>query len=169
MDARSCGSCSLCCKVIGIAALDKPAGKWCPHFSKGSGCGIYAARPGECGVFNCSWLLTPSLDDSFRPDRCKVVLWTNRTGRMIADVDGDNPGAWRREPVYSKLRAWADRAGPGLQVLVRVNGRMIVVFPEADIDLGLYDPAYGIDSGYRIENGREVPYARLVPATVGAA
>ena len=52
---------------------------------------------------------------------------------------------------------------------MRVNGRMFVVFPEADIDLGPYDPAYSVASGYRVENGREVPYAVYVPATKKAA
>ena len=163
---RSCGTCSLCCKVIGIAALDKPAGRWCSHFAKGLGCSIYADAPGECRTFMCSWLITPALGEEWRPDRCKLVLWTNRVGRMIVDADADFPNAWRREPFYGQLKAWSDRrqAAP-LEVLVRSKGRMFVVFPEADIDLGPYDKGDSVASGYREEGGRQVPYAMFVPAT----
>src|SRR4051794_5389247 len=28
---RQCGDCSLCCKVMEIATLDKPPGSWCWH------------------------------------------------------------------------------------------------------------------------------------------
>ena len=166
MSDRTCGSCSLCCKVIGIAALDKPAGQWCPHFAKGVGCSIYGQTPDECRTFFCWWLKTPSMGEAWRPDRCKLVLWTNRPGRLIVDVDADYPNAWRREPYYGQLKTWSNRnqASP-IEVLVRAKGRMIVVFPEADIDLGPYDPKYGVASGYREENGRSVPYAAFVPAT----
>jgi hypothetical protein len=152
--------------VIGIAALDKPAGQWCPHFAKGKGCSIYAEAPDECHGFNCTWLLTPRLGEEWRPDRCKLVMWTNRPGRLIVDVDADFPNAWRREPYYAQLKAWSDRSRPDAsEVLVRVKGRMIVVFPETDIDLGPYDRSNSIASGYRTENGRQVPYAVFVPAT----
>ncbi len=114
----------------------------------------------------CSWLITPSLGEAWRPDRSKLVLWTNKVGRMIVDVDADYPNAWRREPYYGQLKAWSNRRQPGsLEVLVRAKGRMIVVFPEADIDLGPYDRGDGVASGYREEGGREVPYAVFVPAT----
>ena len=44
MANRDCGSCSLCCKILGIAALDKPVGQWCPNCVQGQGCAIYADR-----------------------------------------------------------------------------------------------------------------------------
>ena len=28
---RACGACSLCCKLLPIAALDKPHDRWCMH------------------------------------------------------------------------------------------------------------------------------------------
>jgi hypothetical protein len=33
---RSCGSCSLCCKVMPVQELSKPAGQWCVHAVPGS-------------------------------------------------------------------------------------------------------------------------------------
>ena len=166
MPVRPCGSCSLCCKVIGIAALDKPAGQWCPHFAKGVGCAVYGGAPSECRTFQCYWSTFVLKGDEWRPDRCKLVVWSNKPDRIIVDVDGAYPNAWRREPYYRQIKAWSDRnrAQP-VEVLVRVQGRMLVIFPEAEIDLGPYDPAFGIASGYREEDGRRAPYAVYVPAT----
>ena len=28
---RECGTCTLCCKLIAVAALGKPPGVWCTH------------------------------------------------------------------------------------------------------------------------------------------
>ena len=161
---RSCGACSLCCKVIGIAALDKPAGQWCGHVADGVGCAIHDRSPEECRRFFCSWIMTPALDDDWRPDHCGLVLWTNKARRVVVDVDDDAPDAWLIEPYYSQLKTWSDRTESGsLEVLVRVQGRMIVVFPETDIDLGPHDDAEGIASGYRMEQVRSVPFAPYVP------
>ena len=165
MSIRPCGSCSLCCKVIGIAALDKPAGQWCPHFARGAGCAIYAEAPSECRQFQCFWSNETLKGDEWKPDRCKLVVWSNRPGRIIVDVDGDYPNAWRRQPYHGQIRTWSDRrtANP-VEVLVRVRGRMIVVFPEAEIDLGPYDGSMSVVSGYREEGGRPVPFAEYLPA-----
>ena len=53
---KDCGDCGLCCKLMGVASLDKPPGKWCSHFRRASGCAVYADRPGDCIAFNCTWL-----------------------------------------------------------------------------------------------------------------
>jgi hypothetical protein len=163
---RPCGSCSLCCKVIGIAALNKPPGQWCPHFSRGVGCSIYADAPSECRRFQCFWSLETLKADEWKPDRCKLVVWTNDPNRIIVDVDADYPNAWRREPHYGQIRGWSDRrrANP-VEVLVRVRGRMLVVFPETEIDLGPYDLSKRIVSGYRDVDGRPAPFAEYAPAT----
>lgn len=166
MSIRPCGSCSLCCKVIGIGALNKPAGRWCPHFSRGQGCAIYAGAPSECRSFQCFWSTEVLKTDEWKPDRCKLVVWSDKPDRIIVDVDGDYPNAWRRAPYYNQIKAWSDRkrAAP-VEVLVRVRGRMFVIFPETEIDLGPYDPANSIVSGYRDEGGRAVPFAEYVTAT----
>ena len=167
---RSCGACSLCCKLLGIAALDKPQGQWCVHVADGDGCTIHDRSPDECRRFFCSWIMTPALDDDWRPDRCGLVLWTNQSNRVVVDVDAETPDAWRIEPYYSQFKTWSDRSEAGsLEILVRVQGRMIVIFPEADIDLGLHDKTDGVASGYRMEQGRSVPFAHYVAAPVSDA
>ena len=49
-----------------------------------------------------------------------------------------------------------------LEVLIRTNGRLTVLFPEAEVELGLCGPDSSVDSGYRVEGGRRTPYARYV-------
>jgi hypothetical protein len=42
---RQCGDCTMCCKVLPIEELSKPAHQWCQHAKPGSGCAIYQSRP----------------------------------------------------------------------------------------------------------------------------
>lgn len=50
----------------------------CEHVC-GSGCGIYASRPGSCRTFECQWLLgvlevDGVVDTEMRPDACGVIF-----------------------------------------------------------------------------------------------
>jgi hypothetical protein len=165
MEPRQCEDCSLCCKVIGIAELHKPAGQWCVNFRKGARCTVYGFHPNECKGFQCYWTIVHQLGPEWRPDRCKLVLWSNQDLRIIVDVDDDHPDAWRREPFYSGMKSWTDpKLEHPLQVLVRVRGRMIVLFKDEDIDLGPYDSRNSVDSGYERRGGELRAFARYVPA-----
>ena len=161
---KPCGDCNLCCTLLTVNALEKAAGTRCAHLSGGL-CGIHSNKPHECGAFQCFWTLTLAMDDGWRPDRSGMILWSDHPSRLIVDVNPRRPDAWRREPFYGQLRAWADRSRPiPLEVLVRVRGKMIVVFPETDIDLGPFQPEMSVDSGYETVGDRRVPYARFVTA-----
>ncbi len=163
--AKPCGDCSLCCKILRINVLEKPAGLWCRHFAKNAGCRIHSASPHECQRFQCYWTISEALGEEWRPDRSKLVIWSNVEGRIIVDVDPSHPGAWRREPYFGQLKAWSDRERPlPLEVLVRIKERMLVIFPEGEVDLGPQQTECSISSGYHVENGRKTPYARFVEA-----
>src|SRR5215831_7728616 len=84
---RSCGDCSLCCKVMGIAALDKPEGVWCGHFARGVGCAIYADRPQECRAFVCQWLVNANFGPEWKPNKCKMVLVGDGPRRLGVHVE----------------------------------------------------------------------------------
>lgn len=71
--ARTCGSCTACCKALEVVELTKPPGKWCLHCSIGKGCAIYAERPPSCRDFRCEWLKGLG-EEQDRPDRTKVIL-----------------------------------------------------------------------------------------------
>src|SRR6185369_2336870 len=104
--ARTCGDCALCCKVMAIEQLAKPAGAWCRHCKPGRGCQIYADRPDECRSFNCFWLVNDRLDEHWRPSKSKLVLTTSEDGIEVR-CDPGFPDAWRKEPFRSEIREWA--------------------------------------------------------------
>ena len=139
---KACGPCTLCCKVMGVAALEKPAGVMCVHCSAGKGCGIYAARPAGCRSFECVWLMDPEMPHRFRPDQTRVVLdQTSDGARLIARCDPANPTAWRRNPMYRALKDYAAREwGKGKLVTAIAGRRTWVITPHEDIDLGEVAP-----------------------------
>lgn len=137
---RQCGDCTLCCKVMAIEALAKPAGSWCSHCKPGRGCAIYANRPAECESFSCLWLVNDLLDAHWKPSRSKLVLTTSEDGVEIR-CDPGSPNAWRKEPYASEIRAWAvEGERNDMTVVVIVGQRMILVTPEREFDLGVVGP-----------------------------
>lgn len=163
MRVKSCGTCGLCCKLMAIPALEKPRHSWCPKYVMRTGCGIYADRPAACREFLCLYMLAPELDDAWRPDRARFMIWTGQEDRrLIVEVDPAMPAAWRREPYYSQLKAWSDRNRPEpMEITIRIGSQVIVLFPEAEVDLG-QEQALPIESGYTLEAGGYRPYARYV-------
>lgn len=139
--ARTCGDCTLCCKVMGVAALEKPGGVWCRHRVPG-GCGIYQDRPDACRAFECVWLMDEEMPRKFRPDLTKVVLDQDAQGlRLIARCDPANPRAWRREPMYGALKGYAADHWAEGRIVIAVAGRQAwLVTPREDINLGEVGP-----------------------------
>ena len=75
---RSCGSCSLCCRLLPQKEISKPALTRCEHqrhSSKGS-CAIYKNRPLSCIMWSCAWLMRADTANLHRPDRSHVVVDT---------------------------------------------------------------------------------------------
>jgi hypothetical protein len=136
---RSCGSCTLCCKVMAIEELNKPVGQWCRHCAPGTGCKIYESRPNECRNFNCAYLLSRHLGEEWKPERSRMVLVIDEGGmRMAAYVDPQRPAAWKSEPYYSQLKQWSKNAlTKGGQVIANVNRHVYLITPNEDIDLGV--------------------------------
>ncbi|HLY57275.1 MAG TPA: hypothetical protein VKS60_17050 [Stellaceae bacterium] len=136
---RSCGSCTLCCKVLPVPELDKPQGVWCSNCKPGGGCLIHPIRPQVCRGFFCGYLTVDNLGEEWKPERCRFVIMGELDGSRIGiHVDPDRPDAWRREPFYSRFKEWAARAVPIRgQVVVWVQRRITVIFPDRDVDLGI--------------------------------
>lgn len=135
---KSCGSCTMCCKVLAVNELAKPMGVRCVHVARARGCSIYAERPHACRSFECVWLMDPEMPHRFRPDQTKVVLDQDPEGtRLIARCDPANPQAWRRNPMYAALKGYAaDTWGTGRIVLAVAGWRAWLVTPREDVDLG---------------------------------
>ncbi|MGA2894952.1 MAG: hypothetical protein ABSE22_18965 [Xanthobacteraceae bacterium] len=137
---RSCGSCALCCKLLGLLDSGK-MGRWCPHCLKSSGCGIYDSRPEVCRTFNCVWLTDAEFGDEWQPTRSKIVICHVRYGEtrnLVFHVDPGWPLSWREEPYYSQLKQFARN---GLEnngiTTVNVGKRVFVILPNKDVNLGI--------------------------------
>ena len=140
---RACGGCTLCCKLLPVKGVQKPANQRCPHQRTGKGCAVYkkpGAFPGECSLWTCRWLINDDADDLARPDRSHYVIdvipdaiaiTNNETGAVI-DVavfqvwcDPGYPMAYR-DPA---LRAWLEHKKMPALVRLSDTGVAAVLFP----------------------------------------
>jgi len=138
---RSCGTCSLCCKVVTIPLFNKPAGQWCTHAKPGKGCGIHLARPFVCRGAFCEWMIAKGLGEEWKPERAKFALFVRNNGaRITAHVDPGAPNAWKREPYYTNFKRWAAEGAlkkPIHLVDVMIGERLTVVLPDREVELGV--------------------------------
>jgi len=139
---RSCGTCSLCCKVYPVQELDKPAGRWCAHCVPGSGCAVHPDRPRSCRQFFCAWRLDPNLGSEWKPEVCRFVLSTEPAHpALMVMVDPGTPLAWKREPYYSRLKQFSEVAfRQDRKVLVDLRGNITVVLPDREVPIGAIAP-----------------------------
>ena len=162
---KSCGDCGLCCKLLGIEAINKQPGSWCGHFKRGGGgCGIYADRPAACAGFHCLWLTSDKLGDEWKPNKAGFVMYPEQDGRRLnIVVDQAKPMAWKEAPYHARIKAMSQRAHDGYELLISIGRQRIVVFPDQDIDLGQVDPDHKILSGYTPQpDGGKVPFAMVL-------
>jgi hypothetical protein len=145
---RTCGDCSLCCKLLPIHAFHKPPGRWCTHCAPGhGGCKIHESKPQECNDFYCSWLLDERFGPEWRPNKCRMVMFKEGHRHQIAlYVDPNDPMAWRREPFFRQLKEFLI-ATPGDEqyVVIYVNNRVTVLLPDnKEFDLGVPESGDGL-------------------------
>ena len=113
---RDCGGCTMCCKLIGVPAMEKPPGQWCSECEIAVGCKIHETRPQMCRDFLCAWAqgIAPL---NAKPDRTRVVLsWTLDGKYPVAYVYPERPDAWKKEP----LGSWLDN-------MATILGRVFIV------------------------------------------
>jgi Fe-S-cluster containining protein len=103
----------VCCTVLRVDELSKPAGSDCRHQRAELGCGIHATRPGVCRGYHCLWL-QGGLEAEERPDR---------TGGIV-DLEPDGIGV---RLGIREIRPGAFEASPALQAIAdRYRGQMSV-------------------------------------------
>lgn len=139
MPGRECGSCSLCCKVLDVPAVYKPAGQWCRHFRAGSGCDIHQLRPKPCREFSCLWLAEDWLGDEWKPSTSKFVMAWEYDGECLTIYpDPKSPNSWKLEPYYSVLKQLAARhLSENRLVMVVETSRRLLVLPDQDVVVGM--------------------------------
>ena len=139
--ARSCGTCTFCCKVLAVPEIDKPADRWCKHVAQGKGCAIYADRPTQCRTFDCLWLHEPALGPEWKPEKSKFVFAKYDGERLVAVCDLAAPNAWRGPAYYPQFKRWAELAAQGeRQVIVHSGHKVTVVLPGSDFEISDFKP-----------------------------
>jgi hypothetical protein len=162
---RSCGACTLCCKVFSVPEVDSPRSVLCKHCVPEKGCSIHLARPQICRDFFCNWLLVDALGPEWQPERSRIVLQSvalpgGHQGLSV-HADPDHPDGWKSPPYYDQIKGWARKAeqhtkefGPIYFVVAEVDRRKLLVLPEKEIDLGLFGDGESIEIQRLVSAGR---------------
>jgi hypothetical protein len=142
---RQCGKCSLCCKLLHVVELNKPANKWCEHCRPGyGGCTIHETRPDICRGYFCGWMLSKNVGEEWYPFRCHMILSLGKFNGIqcvTVTVDPNYPLQWKEPPYYAQLQQMARR---GLQVKspddillvhVRCRDQVWLITPNKDIEI----------------------------------
>jgi hypothetical protein len=144
LPTRSCGECTVCCKVLLIddPSLQKLPGVLCANCKEGAGCQIYAMRPSPCRGFDCGWMLMSELGDDLRPDR---------SGILIRHIREHIPPGLAPVGLNFLLYDRTDVIGPGFaNYLSRLVAQGIAVF------LSIRGP-HGFSDGAVLLNGHLAP------------
>lgn len=126
MTDATCGSCTMCCKLMGVPELDKPPGEWCKHCDPKVGCTIYDDRPESCKDFECLWLQAQSrevksmlMGPGLKPNQCKgVIVTTTKSEGLVIKVDKHRSNALLSGPLQRLVRGT-----PKLIWMVQPGGR----------------------------------------------
>jgi uncharacterized protein len=133
---RTCKGCTLCCSLIPIRELNKPAFQHCPYVAVGKGCTAYSATgPVPCGAarrFDCKWRTDLSLGKHWRPKICGMLVHSPRFKELLIVCSSRGAKLWSREPYWSEIQAMAKNARErvnGYVLIVRKEGPMLAVNP----------------------------------------
>ncbi len=107
---RQCGSCALCCRVMGVPEVKKDF-EWCTHCRPGEhACTIYLNRPQRCRDFHCQWLVDLRFPDYWFPKESKIIVdhrVEGETAVVCFVVDPRVPNRWREEPWFGDIKTVA--------------------------------------------------------------
>ena len=122
----SCGACNVCCKLLSVPDIDKPARMTCWWTSIHGGCSRQHEKETDpnllaCKQFQCLWLASQFHDDpekrlprSMRPDQTHVMLGPqDREDETLiyCHVDPEFADAWREPEILDQLSGIVERGG----------------------------------------------------------
>lgn len=120
----SCGACNLCCKVLSVPDIEKPARMTCWWTTMHGGCQRHAEKLTDpkllaCAQFKCLWLESQEREGLempriMRPDQSHVCMGPqdrDDSSLLYVHVDPDFPDAWTNEPTFSYLMDIVVRGG----------------------------------------------------------
>ncbi len=165
---RSCGTCTMCCKLMVVPELKKPQGTWCTHCAPRSGCTIYETRPTSCRQFYCGYLTSPGVGENWRPLHARMLLM-KVDGGIAAVVDRDRKDTWKQPQYYEQLKAWSRQGmAEGWFVIVRVDKHVTAILPDSDVELGPMESGEGIEIGWHPTPTGTRYEAKKIPAQIAA-
>lgn len=126
-----CRTCTYCCWLPEIHALDKPAYRPCRHIENG-GCAIYGRpeRPAACAAYACAYLAARLADAPERnriphPLDCGAYFHRDPVEKVIfLFVDPRRPSLWKASALAPFLR---QQIGAGFALFVTDRGRQMVL------------------------------------------
>jgi hypothetical protein len=155
---RTCGDCQLCCRLLPVKDIAKPAGQRCEHQKHGTGCAIYATRPASCRVWSCGWLTDPETAALSRPDRSHYVI--DLSAEFIT-VEDNKTGFSQKIPV---LQVWCDpnypdaHRDPKLRAMLELNKAPTIVRYDSQRAVMIFPPSMASDGQWHeIDHGTMVP------------
>lgn len=104
MIERRCNECTLCCKLLPVPQLQKPANTRCAFQRAGKGCTLHQSPryPSHCSIWACAWLSGADLP---RPDRAHYVV-----DPLIDFIELEHPAAGRVR--IDVVQVWVDPRHP---------------------------------------------------------
>ncbi len=136
-----CRTCTLCCVLPHIVALEKPMYRACQHIAN-HGCGIFGQpeRPKACISYECAYLaarLTDAPDRHSIPHPLEAGAYFHRDpveNAMVLFVDPAKPEVWKRSAIPALLRP---TLVAGRTLVIFDRGRQMTVTTAALFDLVL--------------------------------
>lgn len=121
----SCGSCSLCCTLLGVPDIGKAPRMRCWNTTVHGGCKVHGVdKPQACVQFSCLWLSSQEreapMPRHLRPDQCHVVLGPQDRADdtlLYVQVDPAHPTAWKAGEIGAYIQDLLDK-GARLEVIV---------------------------------------------------
>jgi hypothetical protein len=160
---RHCGGCTLCCRLIPVEELGKPAGTRCEHQRTGKGCAIYERRPVSCREWSCLWLIGTEGGGELqlsRPDRSHYVLDESPD---LVRIRNDETGEVEQELTVMQIwcdplfpDAWRD---PALLAMLDRSGVVGLVRYGSDKGFAIFPPSRSSDGQWHETPNNEVSRA----------
>jgi hypothetical protein len=126
-----CRSCTYCCTLPEILALDKPPYRPCRHIA-GGGCAIFGRpeRPAACLAYECAYYAARRTDSPDRnkiphPLDCGAYFHRDPVEKVIfLFVDPARPQLWKATALVDLLKAQVEN---GVALFITDRGRQMVV------------------------------------------
>lgn len=115
MNINKCGGCNMCCDIPPIPELDKPASVLCKNCTENVGCNIYSSRPQSCKNFDCLYLQSDDMDESLRPNECRVMFEKVTTKIYFGTELPKDVGSWKKLNVFNYIKSLNDK---GISVVI---------------------------------------------------